>query len=113
MTQANDVVYERHMTSATAILDQDRYAAMFVDSNEAKPMIIYHRGAAFQPSVTQVGNAFVARASILEEDGHATSLGNLGAFASKDGALGFAVRCATAFLDGDDLPLPPFRLTPQ
>ncbi|AQH04017.1 hypothetical protein A9R05_34185 (plasmid) [Burkholderia sp. KK1] len=76
-------------------------------------MIIYHRGAAFQPSATRVGNAFVATASILEEDGHATSLGNLGAFASKDGALGFAVRCATAFLDGDELPLPPFQLTLQ
>jgi hypothetical protein len=76
-------------------------------------MIIYHRGAAFQPSATRVGNAFVATASILEEDGHATSLGNLGAFASKDGALGFAVRCATAFLDGDELPLPPFQMATQ
>ncbi|SAL02384.1 hypothetical protein AWB78_06339 [Caballeronia calidae] len=76
-------------------------------------MIIYHRGAAFQPSVTRKGKAFVATASILEEDGHATSLGNLGAFASKDGALGFAVRCATAFLDGDEMPLPPFQLTAQ
>jgi hypothetical protein len=76
-------------------------------------MIIYHRGAAFQPSANRVGNAFVATASILEEDGHATSLGNLGAFASKDGALGFAVRCATAFIDGDELPLPPFQLVSQ
>ncbi|KND57624.1 hypothetical protein BSCH_00936c [Candidatus Paraburkholderia schumanniana] len=75
-------------------------------------MIIYHRGAAFQPSATRVGNAFVATASmILEEDGHATSLGQLGAFASKDGALGFAVRCATAFIDGDELPAPPFQPT--
>ncbi|WP_321800974.1 hypothetical protein [Caballeronia sp. J97] len=76
-------------------------------------MIIYHRGAAFQPFANRVGNAFVATASILEEDGHSTSLGNLGAFASKDGALGFAVRCATAFIDGDELPLPPFQMTPQ
>ena len=75
-------------------------------------MIIYHRGAAFQPAVTRVGNAFMATASILEEDGHATSLGKLGVFANRDGALGFAVRCATAFIDGDDLPPPPFELTP-
>jgi hypothetical protein len=74
-------------------------------------MIIYHRGAAFLPSATRIGNSFVATASILEEDGHSTSLGKLGAFASRDGALGFAVRCATAFIDGDDLPLPPFQLT--
>ncbi|MDR5822483.1 hypothetical protein [Caballeronia sp. LZ043] len=73
-------------------------------------MIIYHRGAAFQPAATPVGSTFVATASILEEDGHATSLGALGVFLNRDGALSFAVRCATAFIDGDDLPLPPFQL---
>lgn len=72
-------------------------------------MIIYHRGAAFQPAATRVGSTFIATASILEEDGHATSLGTLGVFLNRDGALGFAVRCATAFIDGDDLPLPPFQ----
>ncbi|MDR5781281.1 hypothetical protein QCE63_17920 [Caballeronia sp. LZ065] len=72
-------------------------------------MIIYHRGAAFQPACRRVGRTFVATASILEEDGHATSLGTLGVFSNRDGALGFAVRCATAFIDGDDLPLPPFQ----
>jgi hypothetical protein len=72
-------------------------------------MIIYHRGAAFKPGVTRSGSMFVATASILEEDGQATSLGKLGVFANKDGALGFAVRCATAFIDGDDLPVPPFQ----
>ncbi|SAL84125.1 hypothetical protein AWB67_06597 [Caballeronia terrestris] len=72
-------------------------------------MILYHRGIAFQPSVSRLGKTFVATASILEEDGHATSLGKLGVFANKDGALGFAVRCATAFIDGDDMPLPPFQ----
>jgi hypothetical protein len=35
-------------------------------------MVLYHRGAAIQPSVTKEGTAFVARAVILEEDGEAT-----------------------------------------
>jgi hypothetical protein len=74
------------------------------------PMIFYHRGAAFQPLCTRVGRTFVATASILEEDGNATSLGELGVFANRTGALGFAIRCATAFIDGDDMPLPPFQL---
>jgi hypothetical protein len=76
-------------------------------------MIFYHHGAAIQPSVTRVGCTYVARASILEEDGEATSLGDLGAFASKDGAYRFAIRCAFAFVDGESLPLPPFRATAQ
>jgi len=45
----------------------------------------------------------MATASILDENGHATSLGKLGLFANKDGALAFAVRCTTAFIDGDDM----------
>jgi len=73
-------------------------------------MIFYHHGAAIQPSVTRIGNTFIARASILEEDGEATSLGDLGVFANKDGAYRFAVRCATAFVDGKALPLPPFAV---
>ncbi|MFM0324326.1 hypothetical protein [Caballeronia glebae] len=72
--------------------------------------IFYHRGAAFEPLCTRVGRAYVATASILEEDGNSTSLGELGVFANKDGALNFAVRCATAFIDGDDMPLPPFQI---
>lgn len=76
-------------------------------------MIFYHHGAAIQPSVTRIGRAFVARASILEEDGAATSLGDLGVFASKDGAYRFAIRCAFAFVDGETLPLPPFKVTPH
>lgn len=71
--------------------------------------IFYHRRAAFEPICTRMGMTFVASASILEEDGHATSLGKLGVFASRSGALNFAVRCATAFIDGDKLPLPPFE----
>lgn len=73
-------------------------------------MIFYHRGAAFQPLCTRVGRTFVATASILEEDGNATSLGELGVFANRNGALSFAIRCATAFIDGDDMPLPPFQI---
>jgi hypothetical protein len=73
-------------------------------------MIFYHHGAAIQPSVTRVGRTYVARASILERDGHATSLGDLGAFASRDGAYRFAIRCAFAFVDGQTPPLPPFEI---
>jgi hypothetical protein len=73
-------------------------------------MIFYHRGAAFRPLCTRVGRTFIATASILEEDGNVTSLGELGVFANKKGALNFAVRCATAFIDGEDMPLPPFQL---
>ena len=76
-------------------------------------MMFYHHGAAIQPSVTRVGRTFVARASILEEDAEATSLLDLGVFASKDGAYRFAVRCAFAFVDGETLPLPPFKVTPH
>jgi hypothetical protein len=73
-------------------------------------MILYHRGAAIQPSVTRAGHIFYARASILEEDGEATSLGDLGVFASRDCAYRFAVRCGSAFVDGESLPLPPFAI---
>ncbi|WP_087669739.1 hypothetical protein [Caballeronia humi] len=76
-------------------------------------MVFYHHGAAIQPSVIRVGNTFIARASILEEDGEATSLGNLGQFANRDGAFQFAVRCATAFIDGESMPAPPFSTTAQ
>jgi hypothetical protein len=74
-------------------------------------MNFFHRGVPLELSVTPLGNAFVASALILEEDGHATSLGKLGIFANAEGALKFAVRSATAFIDGDVLPLPPFQAT--
>lgn len=73
-------------------------------------MVIYHSGAAIQPSVTREGRAFTARACILEEDGESTSLGILGRFANKQAAFDFAVRSATAFVNGDPLPRPPFEL---
>jgi len=74
-------------------------------------MVIYHLGAAFEPSVTRKGAAFVARASILEEDGQSTSLGELGVFANEESALKFAVWYAAAFIEGQDLPVPPLRST--
>lgn len=74
-------------------------------------MIIYHHGSSFQAVARPVGSTFVATASIVGEDGRATSLGKLGMFANEDVALGFAVRCATAYIDGDEMPLPPFRLS--
>jgi hypothetical protein len=55
-------------------------------------MVLYHHGTAIQPCVTKHGKAFVARASILAEDGEATSLGNLGEFASQECA--FDLPCA-------------------
>jgi hypothetical protein len=73
-------------------------------------MVLYHRGAAIQPSVWRRGNTFVASASILEEDGETTSLGILGQFASKDSAFEFAVRSATAFVEGEPMPHAPFEI---
>jgi hypothetical protein len=75
-----------------------------------RKMVLYHRGAAIQPSVTKEGTAFVARAVILEEDGEATSLGVLGQFASSNCAYEFALRSATAFVNGEPMPCPPFEL---
>jgi hypothetical protein len=71
-------------------------------------MVLYHRGAAIQPSSIRSGNTYIARACILKEDGESTSPGNLGQFASPSCAYGFAVRCATAFVNGLPLPRCPF-----
>ena len=71
-------------------------------------MVLYHRGATIQPSSMRSGNTFVARACILKEDGESISLGNLGQFASPKCAYEFAVRCATAFVDGVPIPRSPF-----
>ncbi|AUT65468.1 MULTISPECIES: hypothetical protein [Paraburkholderia] len=70
-------------------------------------MHFYHHGVAIQPSVARSGNTFVARVAILEEDGEATSLGDLGHFANRQSAFAFAVRCGTAFADNEPMPLPP------
>ena len=45
----------------------------------------------------------------MEEDGEATSLGDLGAFANRVSAFQFAISYATAFVDGDPLPRSPFE----
>ena len=76
-------------------------------------MHFYHHGVAIQPSVSRSGNTFVARVSILEEDGAATSLGNLGHFANRESAFAFAVRCGTAFVDDEPMPLPPCNIRPE
>jgi hypothetical protein len=76
-------------------------------------MIFHHNGAAIRPTVIRVGNTFVARASILEEDGETTSLGDLGIFASKDSAYQFALRSAIAFVEGEPMPIPPFGAESQ
>jgi hypothetical protein len=75
-------------------------------------MVLYHRGAAIQPSIARQGNTFVARACILKEDGESTSLGDLGQFASQNSAYEFAVRSATAFVDGKPMPRSPFGGSP-
>jgi hypothetical protein len=74
-------------------------------------MIIYHGGAAFEPNVTRNGSAFVATASIFQDDGQERSLGKLGVFASEQCAMLFAVKSAAAFIEGEDLPVPPVRLS--
>jgi len=57
------------------------------------------------------GKAFVATASILEEDGHVTSLGKLGACANANCAMHFAILSATAFAQNNEMPVPPIRLS--
>jgi len=54
-------------------------------------MLFYHCGAAVQPSVTRSGGLFVGRVAILEQDGDAISLGDMGHFANRQSALAFAV----------------------
>ncbi|MEM5384832.1 hypothetical protein VSR68_14685 [Paraburkholderia phymatum] len=70
-------------------------------------MHFYHHGVAIQPAVARSGNTFVARVSILEEDGELTSLGDLGHFANRQSAIAFAVKCGTAFVDEEPMPRPP------
>jgi len=63
------------------------------------------------PSLIETRNQlFIAGASILEEDGESTSLGILGQFASKDSAFEFALRSATAFVEGRPMPRAPFEI---
>jgi hypothetical protein len=71
--------------------------------------VLYHHGVAIQPCVAKHGKVFVARASILAEDGEATSLENLGEFASQECAFAFAVRSTTALVDSETLPRSPFE----
>jgi hypothetical protein len=74
-------------------------------------MIFYHGASAFEPNVTRNGNLFVANASILEEDGRSTSLGELGVFANEESAMRFALLYAAAFIEGDELPRSPVHLS--
>jgi hypothetical protein len=76
-------------------------------------MVFYHHGAAIHASATRNGNMFIARAAILEEDGEATSLGDLGLFSSRAGACQFAVKYAMAFVDRQPLPRCPFEPLPK
>lgn len=73
-------------------------------------MLFYHRGKAVQTSAAKRGRLFVSRVSILEEDGEATSLGDLGYFANRRSALAFAMRCATAFAYDEPMPKPPCEI---
>ncbi|MDE1179135.1 hypothetical protein [Paraburkholderia sp.] len=72
-------------------------------------MVLFHRGAAIQASAVRYGNIFIARACVLKEDGDSTSLGDLGQFASHACAYEFAVRCASAFVDGAPMPRSPVQ----
>lgn len=73
-------------------------------------MLFYHRGKAVQTSAAKRGRLFMSRVLILEEDGEATSLGDLGYFANRQSALAFAMRCAAAFADGEPMPKPPCEI---
>jgi hypothetical protein len=87
----------------------DNITMAFLKSKiERARMVLYHRGAAIQASTVRYGHTFVARACILKEDGESTSLGDLGQFASPACAYEFAVRCASAFVDGMPMPRCPF-----
>ncbi|MEX3931282.1 hypothetical protein AB4Y32_05590 [Paraburkholderia phymatum] len=76
-------------------------------------MLFIHHGTAIQPSIARSGNMFVARVSILAEDGEVTSLGDLGLFVNRQSAFAFAVRCGTAFVDDEPLPRAPWSCQPQ
>jgi hypothetical protein len=76
-------------------------------------MVLYHCGAAIWPSSTRCGNTFVAHACVLKDDGEPVSLEDLGQFASRSCAYAFALRCATAFVDGKPLPRKPFCADPE
>jgi hypothetical protein len=89
-------------------IDYITISFLIVNVSKEALVVLYHRGAAIQPSTIRNGNTFVARACILKEDGESTSLGNLGQFASQSCAYEFAVRCATAFVDGAPMPRSPF-----
>ncbi|OUL75674.1 hypothetical protein CA601_41725, partial [Paraburkholderia hospita] len=62
--------------------------------------------------VARSGNTFVARVSVLDEEGEATSLGDLGHFANLQSAFAFAARCGTAFADDEPLPRAPCHIRP-
>ncbi|MBP0593976.1 hypothetical protein J8I87_30725 [Paraburkholderia sp. LEh10] len=74
-------------------------------------MHFYHQRVAIQLSAARSGNSFVARVSILEEDGETTSLGDLGHLTNRQSALAFAARCGTAF-DDEPVPSPPCNIEP-
>jgi hypothetical protein len=76
-------------------------------------MVLYHCGAAIQASSVRHGHTFVARACILKKDGESISLGDLGQFASPVCAYEFAVRCASAYVDGVPMPRRPFGKSPN
>jgi hypothetical protein len=88
--------------------------ALFRDSRaySGGVVLIYHRGVPIEPSVEKSGNTFVAHVSIIEEDGEATSLGNLGHFANRQSAVAFAIRCGAAFVDEAPMPKPPCGKSP-
>ncbi|KAK42399.1 hypothetical protein BG58_03795 [Caballeronia jiangsuensis] len=76
-------------------------------------MVIYHHGAAVQPSVVHVGHTFVARALVQNEDRETESRLNLGTFANKNAAMQFAILSALAYVDGKPLPHAPCQGIPQ
>lgn len=70
-------------------------------------MDVYYGTAIIHPMARREGLRFVALAVITNEAGDRQSTGILGQFASESAACRFAIRSASAFLDGHGLPLPP------
>ncbi|SAL67187.1 hypothetical protein AWB65_06464 [Caballeronia humi] len=70
-------------------------------------MDVYYGTATIHPMAEREGQRFVALAIITNEAGDRQSTGIHGQFASESAACRFAVRSASAFLEGQVLPLPP------
>lgn len=70
-------------------------------------MDMYYGTATIHPVASREGHRFAASAVITYQVGDRKNMGILGQFASEGAACRFAIRSASAYLDGHELPLPP------